>query len=174
LPRAHTSEPVRNTRIFGTSVPIDEVIRFVAKQNFELFVTLAFNDAATPEVTSRSLNREYRIERLREWDARVSRLLVGSSWAKSRLDRPFFFAMPEKSLTHPHWHLLLRFDTYDARKEKHRRLFHDNAAAIWKQLVPRGSTDITPIWSKPGVVNYVAKEWGYELSWSDVILPDFL
>ena len=154
------------------SIPAKDLIEaWLAGFRFDRFVTLAFNDPARRSASIALASHDYQEERLREWDARINRTIVGPRWTQSRVNRIWSFNVLEKPDTNPHWHLLLAFDG-SVEQERHAREFDDIVAPTWKRLVPTGSVANLRIRSQRRVVKYFAKSLGYAKNWDMVIVPD--
>lgn len=101
-------------------MPIDLNIKpvtdWIGTFKFDLFVTLAFNDARSP-VQNVYFNRMVQRDRLRAWDARVNHALLGKRWARDRLNRIWCFharlsgarynPARRARYLHEHWGLVL-------------------------------------------------------------------
>lgn len=54
-------------------------VDWIAEKRFDLLVTLAFNDGRAPVTGRRYFSPLVQRDRLREWDARVNHMLLGSA-----------------------------------------------------------------------------------------------
>jgi hypothetical protein len=153
------------------------LIEWIDQWNFSRFVTLATNDRSLDEArlpTSKLPLGKLR-ERLRQWDARMNHAILGKHWAERDADRIWAFYFLENAKTNPHWHGLIRFFPVDNFPEAEQwRIFDENAQPIWEKLVPSGSVDVQPINLQRGVIEYVAKQVSYPLSFEYFVTPDEL
>jgi hypothetical protein len=151
------------------------IVDWIDRFHYHRFVTLAFNSGHTPITQRRYFDPLAQVQLLRAWDARVNHKLLGKRWARDRLHRIWYFAIMEKPVTNPHWHLLLRFDGGPAFQAEHEHLFDAWAGRLWSKLVLPGSIDIQKIYDRRGAVDYTLKTLGYHLSsWDTAIVPDQL
>jgi hypothetical protein len=154
-----------------------EIPPWLDQWRFTRFVTLAMNDSTMGDArlpTSKVAYGRHR-DLLREWDGRINHAILGRSWAKRHSDRIWAFYSLEKPRTNPHWHGLIRFFPVENMSfVEQERIFDENTGRIWKKLVPSGSVDVQPITVQRGVVEYVSKMLGYELSYEHFVTPDEL
>ena len=121
--------------------------------NFTHFLTLTFNtsDYHKPQDTL-----QFARNQLRDFHKRLDRRLLGSRWyKKSKEQRTFFIAFPEKIATNMHYHLLVRINDVNEKK------FNECAEKIWKTVVPSGTFDCKILRHAPdakGYASYVTKE----------------
>ena len=106
-------------------------------------VTLTFNHHAT------SLSRARKC--LRDWDARLCRLLLGARWQRKPDERLLWFAFLEGHDYNPHWHLLV--EALPPQFE----LLEENVERTWTRLVASGSTDVRVVDSRQGAIRYATK-----------------
>lgn len=112
-------------------------------------------------------------DRLREFDGRMNRKLLGTKWSERHSDRMFSFWFLEKPDANPHWHGLVRFFPADGRPIPGQAVVFDrDAESIWGKLVPRGSVNIQEISVQQGVIDYVCKMIPYPVSYEHFITPD--
>jgi hypothetical protein len=140
--------------------------------SFDRFVTLATNDAHT--FGDHDRGPQLMRQRLREWDARINRKLVGPKWCQRPEDRIWAFYFLEKPETNPHWHgLIAFFPPWDCR-EQYELNFDLWAPVYWKQLVPSATIDIQKISDQKNVSRYVVKSIRNDVSYRNFVLPDEL
>lgn len=148
------------------------IAELLNRWSFDRYVTLTFNDLSLASSSSRRVTA-FMKDKLREWDGRINRKLIGRNWAKMPEFRTFCFFAPEKVGSNPHWHGLVRF--FDADEEEHLRQserFDEWAQALWVKLVPSGTVDIQMIDSQVPTAKYVAKSLGYDVNYDHFVLPD--
>ncbi|MCK8483758.1 hypothetical protein MUY21_06880 [Aliiroseovarius sp. S2029] len=130
---------------------------------FTHFITLTSNN--------QMFTRHDMAARLRAWDARVNRNLVGPKWQKRVDERIYWIAFPEKADVNPHWHLLLQLLPEQIEEDEDRQgvcdwSFEDDVKHIWTRLVPSGTVDVQRIGSgmcrRDGAARYVTKSLGFE------------
>jgi hypothetical protein len=116
----------------------------------------------------------YRLrDRLREFDGRMNRKLLGTKWAERHSDRMFAFWFLEKPDANPHWHGVVRFFPADGRPiPAQEAVFDQEAEGIWLHLMPRGSVDVQEVTVQRGVIDYVCKMIPYPVSYEHYITPD--
>jgi hypothetical protein len=152
----------------------EEISNWLENWRFTRFVTLATNDSSMSSArlpTSRLPYTKLR-DRLRQWDARMNRKLLGKCWAKHAQDRIFRFYFLEKMDTNPHWHgLVCFFPVKNKSCAEQEHIFDTKAGPFWKKLVPSGTVDVKPITAQRGVAKYVAKMLGHELSYEHYVVP---
>src|SRR5215207_313323 len=115
---------------------------------FSRFVTLATNDVSITGSSLPTSKLPYGIlrDRLREWDGRMNRQIVGKHWRKREADRMWAFYFLEKPDVNPHWHGLVRFFPIEGKSEAYQQaVFDENAGPTWKELVPSGTVDVQPV-----------------------------
>ncbi|SNR78269.1 hypothetical protein [Puniceibacterium sediminis] len=132
---------------------VKEMRERLRRHHFDYFITLTAND---PTASYDKMKRA-----LKNWDARVNRLIVGSNWQERPDERLLWFAFLEKADSNPHWHLLAEmdpdlivrrqafFDSIDISLEMDR---------IWSHLVPGGTCDVQPFRDE-GAIQYVTKDY---------------
>lgn len=136
--------------------------RFLLAKTWTHFVTLTTNEpsrAAKSSVVAFStvLKAErFMADRLRNFDARVNRALIGPKWTRRPQQRLEAVCILEKPASNPHWHLLVNM-----RCNKPREDFADVAQKVWHDLVPAGSVDIQPVSNMGALSNYVLKTKPY-------------
>ncbi|MAY63163.1 MAG: hypothetical protein CML29_13220 [Rhizobiales bacterium] len=144
-----------------------EVTNFLTKHRFTHFVTLTTHDPM--------LSNEGMRSRLKQWDARVNRQLVGPKWSRHKDEVTFFFAFLESPHVNPHWHLLLRLDDSPLTSKPTDILTLSTCfTSAWKRLSPAGTVDLQEIYSVADkkLVNYVGKQLGSMAQYSAFVTPD--
>ncbi|SEE05417.1 hypothetical protein SAMN05444161_4732 [Rhizobiales bacterium GAS191] len=144
---------------------------------FTRFVTLATNDPALASAQLPTSRLPYGVlrQRLRAWDARINHAILGKFWARLDADRIWAFYFLEKPHSNPHWHGLIRFFPVDNMSfADQEQILDTSAEKLWKELVPSGTVDVTPITRQRGVIEYVSKMLGFELSYEHFVTPDEL
>lgn len=127
-----------------------EMRDFLKKRLWTHAVTLAFND---PDYKPERMR-----ERLKAWDGRVNRIMLGGRWLKKPDERMFWIAFIEKKDTNPHYHLLLCL--LEGQEDRFDLGIEWMASDVWTKLVPHGTVKIQRIKldEKNGAVHYVTKE----------------
>lgn len=115
----------------------------------DLFVTLAFNRAATLEGARANL---------RKFLARIARATVGPKWQKRPDECAKFIAVAENVDTNLHLHLVLTASV------EHRRVIKSLANEIWTDLEPAGSVDVQDVNDATGLARYMTKQLAPEKS----------
>ena len=115
----------------------------------DLFVTLAFNRAATLDGARASL---------RKFLARIARATVGPKWQKRQEQCAKSIAIAENVDTNLHLHLALTVPL------EHRLAVKSLSAAIWCDLEPAGSVDVQDVSDAVGLANYMTKQIAPEKS----------
>lgn len=144
-----------------------KISHWLQEQRFTHFITLTTHE--------HSLSIDGMRHRLREWDARVNRALIGRNWHKRRDQRIWFHAFLESPGVNPHWHILLRLDdTPVAGCIPDTQMLKDYARRAWARLSPAGTVDVQEITGKTDLklTNYVAKELRHMAQYSSFVLPD--
>ena len=132
---------------------------------FDKFFTLATNKSVAPAIMR---------DRLREWDGRMNRKIVGREWSERIEDRMFSFYFLEKPVTNSHWHGLVRFFGDDGLRAKQQLIFDDQIEKLWRKLVPTGTVEVRQVYDQAGANEYVAKELYHELQYTQMVTPDEL
>lgn len=140
---------------------------WLTDKHFTHFVTLTSNNQV--------LSRELMKKRLRSWDARVNRAIVGPKWHKRYDERINWIAFPEKQNTNPHWHLLLQLlneqiATFDVPGDNGQTPFEKVVASSWISQLPSGSTDVCRIHNKAAAYKYASKSLGYGPHFEDFVI----
>jgi hypothetical protein len=149
------------------------ISEWLGKWQFDRFITLTFNDAGDAKPSSASATASKMRKHLRDWDARMNRMLIGRDWLKRQDNRMFHFFTPEKITTNPHWHGLVSFFGADEpEKIRQGRIFDENAERIWKFLVPSGTADVKIIDDQAEFISYVAKSVCLEVNYGHFIVQD--
>tara|TARA_R110002095_G_scaffold208630_1_gene194475 strand:- start:1805 stop:2269 length:465 start_codon:yes stop_codon:yes gene_type:complete len=141
---------------------------------WSFYVTLSSNDRAraskssSPSFASAAKAELFMRDRLRNWDARVNRALLGKHWQVRSQERLEAFGVLEKPASNAHWHLLVKMRCLHPKRE-----FEGVAEEAWQALVTTGSVDVQPVGSVIGLSRYITKTMPYGPS-SDrtVILPE--
>jgi len=113
--------------------------KWLADRDCHFHVTLNFNDPGRhtyrPTMTGFAMQ-----ERLREFDRRSSRLLLGKRWHRwpHRRHEGFFFT--EKRITNPHWHGLIWLPEPKWQAAEFKELVEQ----AWKRVAPAGSACVRP------------------------------
>ena len=137
-------------------------IEFLQSPRWTHFVTLTSNDRSrarnskTPEFTTSSQATGFMQRRLREWDARVNRALLGKYWYRKTSERIVGFGTLESVNSNPHWHLVIQLNCRYPKKD-----FATASEDVWSELVPAGSIDVRPITSMTNLSHYISKSKPY-------------
>ncbi|MBO9399944.1 hypothetical protein J7399_10415 [Shimia sp. R9_1] len=144
----------------------DAMREWLGPMYFTHLVTLTTND--------QSFKRERMKDRLRNWDGRVNREIVGPKWLKRYDERINWIAFPEKAGVNPHWHLLLQLTSDQIRDLGASNDFNRIVKRTWSKLVPSGSSDVELIKASVAdsttVADYVTKSLGYEPNIEDFVI----
>ncbi|WP_156342966.1 hypothetical protein [Devosia sp. A16] len=148
---------------------------WIAPQPWDRFVTLAFNQAGSPRpVTGLADNQTLALkDKLKEWDGRMQRKVVGTNWAKNHDQRFVGVYTLEKLSTNPHWHGLVRF--YEVSDEERRRQGHEFdqwAHTVWRRLVPSGDVIVKAVNDERGAVGYIGKSLLDQLNYANWVPQD--
>lgn len=143
-----------------------EIARWLLRWEFTHFVTLTFSDpdAGTVSVGGSSIPGLFLEERLKAWDARINRTLLGRSWRDRTAERTLWVGTLEKPRISPHYHLLMRFphnDRHDMATTH--SLFAEHAEKHWKKLVPSGTVDAKIIHTRIKLAKYILKSFAYDV-----------
>lgn len=144
-----------------------EISGWLQEHRVTHYITLTTHD--------QSLSIDGMRNRLRQWDARLNRALIGRNWQKRRDQRIWNFSFLESPGVNPHWHLLLRLDdTPVAGRVPDTQMLEDHARRAWAKLSPAGTVDVQEVNGKTDLrlTNYVAKELGRMAQYSSFVLPD--
>jgi hypothetical protein len=128
-----------------------ELVSRLSEFRFDYFVTLATNHST---LTKRAMT-----DRLKIWDARMNRFLVGPKWDKRPDERLVWFAFLEKAAVNPHWHLLVQLDPAPSSVSAmdRQKRFEIEAKLNWEGLVKSGDVDVKAV-ADPRVIDYSSKE----------------
>ena len=107
-------------------------------------VTLTFND---PQISGQLARKK-----LKDWDARINRKIVGPRWQKYTDERMIWYFFWEKPDTNPHWHGLVQLLP---EQEERFQIYYNSA---WKEIVPAGDCYVDKIYDLKGAVYYATKE----------------
>jgi hypothetical protein len=137
------------------------------KYVFDRFITLSFNEPSDPDGCRK---------RLKSWDARMSRAMLGPQWSKMRDARMFGFFGLEKANRNAHWHGVIRLIPSEVKTRTQICIeFDANAVGAWKKLVPSGSADVKGIGDQTAsdaFVDYMTTSVSFEGNWGRFIIPD--
>jgi hypothetical protein len=123
------------------------------------FVSLRFNSKEPMDI----LRAE---RRLRWFDAKLDRRLLGSNWAsKPPTARTHFLAIPEGRLSRPgssfvadlHYHILLRWPPPGRHTPRDMTDARHFVKRLWTSCVPAGDSDVKDIYAIGGVAGYITK-----------------
>lgn len=145
----------------------EAITEFLMEHRFTHFVTLTTHEPTLSDESMRS--------RLKQWDARVNRAIVGPKWCKHKDELIFFFAFLEAPGVNPHWHLLLRVDDSPLSTKKTDSLtLLSCSTSAWKRLSPAGTVDLQEIYSMADkiLVNYVGKQLRNMAQYNSFVTPD--
>ncbi|MBS0126551.1 hypothetical protein KB874_20940 [Aestuariicoccus sp. KMU-90] len=139
-----------------------ELVSRLSEFRFDYFVTLATNHST---LTPRAMR-----DRLKIWDARMNRFLIGPKWNRRPDERLVWFAFLEKAAVNPHWHLLVELDPAppSATAKARQARFEIEAKLNWEGLVKSGDVDVKTV-ADPRVIEYCSKEL-----WSDDAFTAFV
>ena len=127
-----------------------EAVRvWLSDRRFTHFVTLMLNCPYA--------GRDHVKHRLRDWDARMNREIVGPKWLRRSDRRMQWIAFPEKLEANPHWHLCLEVLPEQETKLGARGGLARLVDRVWLDLVPSGTTD-TKAWRDDGALRYATKQ----------------
>ena len=142
--------------------------------DWSFFVTLSSNEYArasksvAPSFASAARAEAFMRDRLRNWDARVNRALLGKHWLVRPGERMEAFGVLEKPASNPHWHLLAKVHCRHPKRD-----FGEVVEEAWLALVAAGSVDVQPVNGKVGLSRYITKTMPYGLSTDrTAILPE--
>lgn len=121
----------------------DELRTWLHRQTYSHFATLSFNDPTTTYDTAK--------RKLRAWDARLCRAILGSRWQRKPDERLVWIAICEKPDCNPHWHLLI-----NALPDQHAAL-DEHLERAWIKLVPSGTANLQVVSFQKGAIAYVTK-----------------
>lgn len=143
-----------------------ELARRLREFEFHYFVTLATNHSSLSEHAMR--------HRLKKWDAKMNRFLIGSKWVERPDERMVWFAFLEKAHVNPHWHLIVQLDSPQSSGVAHRQSgFEIRCKTTWKRLIPAGDADVR-VFDSPGVIDYITKElWSAESFSNFIVWSEF-
>lgn len=130
-------------------------VSWLAAYEFGYFVTLATNwqDYCAPYDHRGLDKRAARLhKRIKKWEARVNRKILGSKWKNSK-NRMFAMYFMEHMETNIHVHLLI---------QEHRGVdseeFSEAVDVAWSHIVKSGTTDVKIIQNISGAITYILKE----------------
>lgn len=146
---------------------LTELRAWMKINTFHRFVTFTFND-----LVSDTLCRE----RLKEWDARINRKILGPQWSKMRDARLFAFFGMEKQDRNPHWHGVIKLCSTETKTlNQICTEFDQSTERIWTTLVPAGTVDVKAIENSSNsrdFVDYLTKSVTFEDNFARFIVPD--
>lgn len=140
----------------------DGLVEFMESYDFNLHVTLSMNETSTLAGAKK---------KLREFDKRVNRKMLGSDWYKKpNADRFFYFAAAEHLDGDPHWHLLARANNP--------KIANVAFQLIWKAIVPSGSCYVKdvdeaddPEFYRRNLRGYILKEIERHEDYESFVVP---
>lgn len=133
---------------------------WVAQWKWDRFVTITFNEAGNGRPVTGLSDSGVMVlkDKLKEWDGRMQRKVVGSNWAAVHDHRMFCIYTLEKPHVNPHWHGLVHFyKVNDDERRRQAETFDQWANAMWKKLVPSGDVDVKPVYDDTGAIGYIGK-----------------
>jgi len=148
---------------------------WVNQWRWDRFVTLTFNQPGNGRPSSgfSDPNMLALKDKLKEWDGRMQRKVVGSNWFEIPDHRLFCFYTLEKPWVNPHWHGLVQFyKVNDSERLRQGEAFDQWADPTWKKLVPSGSVDVKVIYHDEGAIDYVGKSLLDQLNYEYWVPPD--
>ncbi|SEQ53348.1 hypothetical protein SAMN05428969_3408 [Devosia sp. YR412] len=153
----------------------EEWVQWVSQWKWDRFVTLTFNNAATKSPLRGQADRQILAarEKLKAWDARMQRKLIGRKWASNHDQRLFCTYVPEKATVNIHWHGLVRL--WDVEGDERRRQlakFDEWADRIWRDLVPPGNADVKEVHDDHGIARYTSKSLTDVINFEYWVAPD--
>lgn len=112
-------------------------------------------------------------DKLKEWDGRMQRKVVGSNWFEVPDYQLFCFYTLEKPRVNPHWHGLIHFFNVDDQERlRQGQLFDQWADSTWKRLVPSGNVDVKTTYNEKRAIDYVGKSLLDQLNYEYWVPPD--
>jgi hypothetical protein len=146
---------------------------WLGQWKWDRFVTLAFNQAGSGRPVRSDADVRPLRDKLREWDQRMQRRVIGSNWFNIPDHQLFCVYTLEKPGVNPHWHGLIHFYKVD---DDQRRLqgekFDRWANETWQELVPTGDVDVKVVTYKSGAIDYVAKSLLDKVNYANWVPPD--
>ncbi len=136
--------------------------RFLASLDYDYFVTLTTNlDDVTDDLARIDRRINTMRKSLRDWEARVDRVLLGPKWLKKKQEHGIFAAYTAENIsTNIHAHLLLKVRCPHDPTEL-ARLVELSWTAIW----PYGTAATDPIDRIEGLTVYVTKQINTPKNW---------
>lgn len=127
------------------------------------WVSLAFND---PEISTFLTDIEPVLmrDRVKEWDARMNRKIIGPKWQRRPDERMFWFLTPEALDRNPHLH------GYVYVRPDQRLAFDIHAALTWETLCPKGSAEIETFDLEKAKPGYATKQTFKRINFENFIL----
>jgi hypothetical protein len=132
--------------------------RWLDQWEFTRFVTLATNNTSMSGSSLPTSQLPYGMlrDKLREWDGRINRAIVGKHWARRQEERIWAFYFLEKPDANPHWHGLVRFFPIAGKPRAFQeQVFDEHAEPEWQALVPAGTADVQPVTVQKGVADAI-------------------
>ncbi|MDC9823972.1 hypothetical protein PRN20_09510 [Devosia sp. ZB163] len=112
-------------------------------------------------------------DKLKEWDARMQRRVIGSNWFNVPDNQLFCLYTLEKPGVNPHWHGLVHFwMADDDERRRQGEKFDRWANELWQDLVPAGDVDVKTVSYEAGAIDYVGKSLLDQLSYANWVPPD--
>ena len=158
-----TNMPSAQDKIFATRAR-NEIRAWLSDKHFTHFVTLAFNEPM--------VGKERMRQKLKAWDARVNRRLLGKRWRKKTDERLNWLAIPEKQESNPHWHLLVQILPEQFSEFEEREFLFGFDAILettWRMIVPSGTVDVQPVENKR-VQSYITKQLNLPQNYEDFVV----
>lgn len=122
--------------------------QWIGTLDVDLFVTLSFADNTRLDIAPRLL---------KHWLARIDNYYLGRGWARQpTTERTFGVLLPENINTNLHFHAMIRLPSWGRTQD-----IAECSAVLnqfWRQLVPRGTCDVVPIFDHVGAARYVTKQ----------------
>lgn len=151
----------------------DALLRWLAEWRWDGYITLSFNEPAKlnrlGDVTeSETASRKHK---LKEWEGRMNRRLLGRNWAKLHDKRMFNFYTMEEPRFNPHYHGLVHFPKTDqVERERKGKIFDKFAEEIWKYLVASGDVDVKLTFDREVIERYICKSIEDGLNYENWVL----
>jgi hypothetical protein len=160
-----------HTQLYSLARAPEEVAGWLSRWPFQRMVTLTFNKPGDGLMQTIEKSVDHMRDRLRKWDGRMNRKLVGKDYYNKPYACMFTFFAPEKISLNPHWHGLVHFMGDEDHAKRQMEIFDEQAALIWSKLVPSGTTDIKKI-VDAGAVGYACKSLCMKVNLPYFVAPD--
>jgi len=132
---------------------------WLAKQDFDWWVTLNYNWPATREQVRKGI---------RHWLACIDCEYLGRNWSHCGDDRTFAFAVVEHPRSNIHLHMLLRMPT--PARSLGRPYQMDSMEKHWRKIEPVGRCVSEFIYNIAGAARYMCKELPFPGHLEDCII----